>query len=121
MGEWVIDKENEEIWLNSDIYRSRKEAIEAGRKELGDGFYIGKAVRFVPRIDAEYIIERLQMEAYDEVGEVSDGWLDFRYGNAEVEDLQKRLQAAFDEWLESVKQKPGFYAVRETEWIGGDA
>lgn len=120
MTEWVIDEHNDEIWLNTETYSSREEAIAAGRKEYDGDFFIGVVDRFEPRVDANDVIEQLKLEAYDECGEVSENWLGFKFNSTEVEDLQKRLQSAFDEWLEAVGDKPSFYAIRETELIEGD-
>lgn len=121
MDEWVKDERNDEIWLDTETYSSREAAIAAGRKEYDGDFYIGKVGRFEPRVDANNVIEQLRQEAFDECGDVSDNWLDFMFDSAEVENLQKRLQSAFDEWLEIVGDKPAFYAIRETELIGGDS
>lgn len=120
MSGWVTDEHNDDIWRNSEEYCSREEAIKAGRREYDGEFYIGKAVPYIPRIDADNVIEQLQSDAFYTVGEGSEGWLPFKYDSPEVEDLQTRLQSALDAWLEIVGDKPSFYAVREVELIEGD-
>lgn len=120
MAEWVIDEVNGEIWCNTEQYGSREAAIAAGREEYDGDFYIGKALRYEPRVDADAFIERLQDDAYEEVGEVAEGWLDFKYDGPEVADLQKKLQAVFDEWLDAVRARPGFYSIKDVELIEGD-
>lgn len=56
------------------------------------------------------IIEYLQDNAYDEIGEVSDGWLS-GITKEQEEDLESRVIKVVLEWLKDCKEEPTFYKV----------
>ena len=59
---------------------------------------------------AQDIVERLAEDAYDEVGDASDGWLD----SAKREDFDRlngRLTPIIKEWLKEIHEEPSFYKV----------
>lgn len=59
---------------------------------------------------ATFIFERLGEDAYDEVGEVSYGWLD-NVLKEDVEKLNSRLTEVVFKWLKEVNEEPTFYKV----------
>lgn len=81
-----------------------------------DVFYIGKSRGYIPEIDAYRVIEDQQMMAYDECGEVSNGWLD-DVTNEEMKSLQKILSIAFKSWLELNHRFPSFYCIDDIEEV----
>ena len=76
-----------------------------------DTIALGYAIPYeVNHIDGDYIIEYLQENAYDEIGEVSEDWLDY-ITREQREDLENRLLKVILEWLKDCKEEPNFYTV----------
>lgn len=117
-GEWAYS-------FNGEIYEfvfldSKKEAIKTATeeaKERGETiFFVGQVEQFVPEIDvAENMLYGLQDQADEDFGEWSDGYLE-SVSNKEMDDLNKKIEAAFFAWLEKYLQhKPGFFIIRDGE------
>ncbi len=117
-GEWAYS-------FNGELYEfvfldSKKEAIKTATedaKERGETiFFVGQVERFVPEIDvAENMLYGLQNQADEDFGEWSDGYLE-SVSNKEMDDLNKKIEAAFFAWLEKYpKHKPGFFIIRDGE------
>ena len=106
-------KSNDDIWLGG-ICDSVKECIEEARYEGyedSDTFALGYTVPYeVDYIDGDLVIEALQEQAYDELGEVSEDWLD-NITREQREDLNNRLLKVVLEWLKDCKEEPSFYKV----------
>lgn len=70
----------------------------------------------MPEIDvAENMLYGLQNQADEDFGEWSDGYLE-SVSNKEMDDLNKKIEAAFFAWLEKYpKHKPGFFIIRDGE------
>lgn len=87
-----------------------EEALDDGY-EIGDNFAIGLIEDYNPRVYfADLVIEALQEDAYDEVGEVAEDWLDYISPNMKAE-LENRLQKVISEWLELAHETPTFYKI----------
>ena len=101
----------------SDIY-SGKEALAEARQEAelypeGDKpclVYIGRYKPFKPVIEAEWVLEVLQRDAYDVAGDAAEGWLD-NLTPAEVESLGERLTRVFRRWAKQHGYEPDFGEV----------
>ena len=106
-------KSNDDIWRGG-ICDSVKECIEEARYEGyedSDTFALGYALPYeVDYIDGDLVIEALQEQAYDELGEVSESWLD-SITREQREDLNNRLLKVVLEWLKDCKEEPSFYRV----------
>lgn len=104
---------DDEIWYGGpcdSIKECVEEAIAEGY-ELSDTFAIGLIENYSIDIDfADMIIERLQEDAYDVVGEVSDGWLDY-VNRDDITRLDNKLRQAVNDWLKDVKEEPTFYTI----------
>lgn len=59
-------------------------------------------------------LDKVSEDAYEEVGEVAEGWPEFERwkGYKGVDELQEKLDKVFNEWLEETKQVPGFCHVQ---------
>lgn len=124
-----MEKWTNEIDINSDIWRgeiydSREEAIEEGRK---DAIYYGKKtfkigiVEDIPYfgIDVDRIIEDIQNDMYSEYGEVAEGYLD-DVTTEHLLELENQLNEVFYKWQEKYNFKPTFYRVISEEIIEVD-
>ncbi len=72
--------------------------------------YIGRYKPFEPMIDAAWILEVLQRDAYDVAGDAVGGWLD-NLTPAEVESLSERLTRVFRRWARECGEEPTFGEV----------
>jgi hypothetical protein len=104
---------DDEIWHGGPcdpIKECVEEAIAEGY-ELSDTFAIGLIENYSIDIDfADMIIERLQEDAYDVVGEVSDGWLDY-VNRDDITHLDNKLRQVVNDWLKEIKEEPTFYTI----------
>ena len=104
---------NDEIWRGGPC-DSVKECIEEARLEDykdTDTFALGYIEPYQTNyVNGDLIIEHLQQNAYDEVGEVAECWLD-DISREQREDLNDRLKKVVSEWLKDCKQEPTFYKV----------
>lgn len=106
-------KSNDDIW-NGGICHSVRECVEEAQYEGykdTDVFALGYAIPYVvDYVDGDLIIDALQEEAYDELGEVSEGWLD-HITLKQREDLNNRLLSVVLDWLKECEEEPTFYKV----------
>lgn len=106
----------------SDIYTgeyaSIEEALAEARQEAelypeGDKphlVYIGRYKPFKPVIEAAWILEVLQRDAYDVADDAAEGWLD-NLTPAEIESLSERLTRVFRRWAKQHGCEPDFGEV----------
>ena len=108
---------DDELWRGGpcdSIGECVDEAVEEGY-ELTDTFAIGLAEDYKIGVDfAQNIVEQLCEDAWDEVGEASDGWLDSAK-KAELEILNTRITEVVKQWLEEIHEKPSFFKVLPCE------
>lgn len=104
---------DDEIWWggpNGSLKECVEEALEEDF-ELTDTFAIGLIEDYEIDLDfAQDIVERLCEDAWDEVGEASDGWLDSAK-RPELEILNNRVTAVVKQWLKEIHEEPSFYKV----------
>ena len=106
----------------ADVYAGQcasiEEALAEARQEAefypeGDKpciVYIGRYKPFKPVIEAAWVLEVLQRDAYDVAGDAAEGWLD-NLTPAEVESLGKRLTSVFRRWARECGEEPTFGEV----------
>lgn len=137
-GKWTFSFDEETGWDN-DEFDTPGEALEEAREAateyadeegmeadekadfLANGnVFIGQRYDFEPTVDADFVIERIQEEAYEEGGDYVGDYLDTppmkdvearKKWNAQVADLEKRLTAVFHEWARETKNEPRFYMI----------
>lgn len=106
-------RSDDEIWRGGPC-DSVRECIEEAEREgyqETDTLALGYAVPYeVNYVNSDMIIEYLQQDAYDEVGDVSDDWLDYIV-REQREDLEDRVLKVVKEWLKDCREEPTFYKV----------
>lgn len=134
-GLWTYAHVGEELWNNND-YDTQEEAIEAGiewykewyKDEYGEElpdyepivFEVGQLSVHVPYVCADWLIDQLQEDAYENCGESGEGFL-YYITKREVGMLEERLNEALNQWLEDIREEPNFYSIEniKTIHIGG--
>lgn len=103
--------EHEEIWQNScptiedclDEAKWEKEDREIPQNHV----FIGEVEPYIPRIDAEDVIDDLVETAYQDCGECSEAWFN-GLTKEQIMDLGNILNETFFDWLDQNKLLPGF-------------
>jgi hypothetical protein len=113
-GDFVAGTDEE--YFGSDYYLTREDAVkhypEDAGLEPGDGFLVGKAVKWMPKINGDALIEGLGEEAADEVGESSHQWLT-GVTKPQMDDLESDLTHVFVQWMKRHGHMPHFFKVDE--------
>ena len=106
-------RSDEELWYGGPC-DSRRECVEEAQDEdyeLTDTIALGLIERYEVNYDfAQDIVERLCEDAWDEVGEASDCWLDSAK-RPELDKLNARILPIVREWLKEIHEEPSFYKV----------
>jgi hypothetical protein len=111
-----------EIWqFDYDGYESKEEAIRYGRKlAKSDGykrFRVGKQIACsMATIYADTIIENAVEQLYDEVGEVSETYLEGVTDEQEKE-LEDTLNEVFYQWHKKYNLFPNCYTIEDIEYV----
>ena len=107
------DMATDEIWRGGpcdSIEECIKDAIEWGHKE-GNLIAVGLIEPYkVDYVSGDHIIELFQQNAYDEIGEVAEEWLN-SVTMEQRKDLSSRLLKVVKEWLKDCNEEPSFYKV----------
>ena len=110
---WLVS-DNQEYWNGDDEFGSREEAIKHGHKSLdidvNESFWIGKRGEFVPEVDIDSILERVEEDAYEKVGEFADNHTFIKTKN--VPALEAELNLVLQKHLE----EPRFYLIEDAEY-----
>ncbi|MCU9808138.1 hypothetical protein LEQ06_08120 [Paraclostridium sp. AKS46] len=121
-NKWVYNVDGSEIWT-SGFYESKEdcifEAIEEALDKGVPGFSIGIAESVgCLAIDGQDIIERLQEDMHELVGEVSETYLE-EATKDDIEDLGNRLTKVFYDWCKENKIDNGesYYTLGHEEEI----
>ncbi|KGJ49716.1 hypothetical protein KD33_07120 [Clostridium sp. NCR] len=121
-NKWVYNVDGSEIWT-SGFYESKEDCIFEGIEEALDkgvpGFSIGIAESVgCLAIDGQDIIERLQEDMHELVGEVSETYLE-EATKYDIEDLGNRLTKVFYDWCKENKIDNGesYYTLGHEEEI----
>ena len=73
------ENETDDIWHHgrfSSVDECIKDAIRCGKKP-GEKIVVGICEDYVPQLSADDLLDRVSEEAYEEVGEVAEGWPEF--------------------------------------------
>lgn len=106
-------RSDDELWYGGpcDSIRERVEEAQGEDYEMDDTIALGLIERYEVNYDfAQDIIERLCEDAWDEVGEASDGWLDSAK-RPELDKLNEKILPIVREWLKEIHEEPSFYKV----------
>lgn len=113
---WSFNK-NDELW-NQDTFDTVEECIENAKKNevySGETIAVGECIPYVPYIDADDIIERIEEQAYEHAGEASEGWLS--YSNDEKDRLTEQLTEVLEKWIKDTNNEPSFYHIEDIREI----
>lgn len=109
---WSKNK-TDEIWRGgpcNTIKECAEEALAEGYKE-DDKIALGYVEPYeVNSVNSDQIIEYLQIDAYDSIGEVAEDWLNY-ITREQYEDLEDRVLKVVKEWLKDVNEEPTFYRI----------
>ena len=114
--------ENEEYWTK-DVFDSVEDCIEDAKENYdikpGETIVIGEPFYWEPYVDAFNILERLEEDAWDECGEVSEGWDTYNYekDKEKVEQLSEKLTEIVRQWLKNNGTYPNFSIIKNVRVI----
>lgn len=106
-------RSDDELWYGGpcDSIRECVEEAQGEDYEMDDTIAPGLIERYEVNYDfAQDIVERLCEDAWDEVGEASDGWLDSAK-RPELDKLNEKILPIVREWLKEIHEEPSFYKV----------
>ena len=101
-------------------YDSVEEALADAKQEVKSGqedaevVYIGRVYEFEPCVDVDLVIERIQDDAEDEVGERADDYLE-GVRKADKQKLQEMLTETFNQWAAETFHEPYFCILRDAK------
>ncbi|MCI8783268.1 MAG: hypothetical protein HFG84_07615 [Dorea sp.] len=109
------ENQTDDIWNHGkfdSVEACINDAISYGKKP-GEKIVVGICEDYVPHLSADTLLDQVSENAYEEVGEVAEGWPEFvdRKGYRDADKLQEKIDKAFYEWMEETKQVPGFYCI----------
>ena len=115
---WTDNIENE-IWRGGpcdSIKDCIAEAISEGYAD-GDKIAVGLTDRYeVTHVDVDVILERLGMDADDEVGEVAEDWLT-NVTREQNEELEAEILKVVKTWLDKHHHNPTFYKIEPMHYV----
>jgi len=108
---------DDEIWHGGPC-DTIKECVDEALAEgysMEDSFALGITEKYeIGSLFADRIIEDLQQDAYDEVGEIAYDWLE-SVTALQKEELETLIQHVVYMWLSRINEKPTFYKVHPCE------
>ncbi len=130
---WVINIHDEDGWSNANEFKTEQEAIdyvkedfegffleETGLEYKSDVddkvFYVGQKESFIPSVDAVSILDEVAVNAFDEVGDVANGYLR-HVKNSDINSLEERLNNVLMEWMKETNNLPTFWLVKNVEKV----
>ena len=107
--------QTDEVWYNSR-FDTIEECIADAKNtdvEIGSKIAIGICEDYIPHVDCDTLLDRLNEDAYEVCGEVAEDFPYFESGKGykDIELLQEKMDNALNEWLEETNQTPGFYHI----------
>lgn len=115
---WTDNIDNE-IWRGGpcdSIKDCIAEAISEGYED-GDKIAVGLVDKYeVTYVDVDAILERLGMDADDEVGEVAEDWLT-NVTKEQSEELEAEILKVVKAWLDKHRHNPTFYKIEPMHYI----
>jgi hypothetical protein len=116
-GMWAYNFGDSERWNVEECFDTAEEAIEAGNlaaRENGvESFEVGELNIFKPSLDADWAIEHISENAWDECGEHGEDYLN-HLPVEEIDRLSVLLNEALHKWLEETNNHPRFYTISST-------
>ena len=113
-----------ELWYSYDdnikdcIVQAREEVdeykAEEGIEEEIQSVFIGELKEFKPSVCVDRVLDFIVDDAYDEVGELAEGFLDGVSNDVELE-LEEDLNKVLNKWLDKHKLSPCFGAIEDVK------
>lgn len=100
--EWIVFLDKHDIPAEQNTYKTREEAIAAGRKEIeknSANFYVGKVGRPKPGLFADNIIDDLISDAESMYGDMADNFLEY-VSQKHKEELEREVNKVIGEWID---------------------
>jgi len=119
---WLVQIQDYEpdIWNFPEEFSTRKKAIEWGIKEAkSEGsrcFWLGQKEEYKPDFCIDTFLEKIQEDAYEEVGEVADDYLN-DVNQDEKDTLKKSMLQLFSDWTKRFCKTHSFYKVTDTQCV----
>lgn len=121
---WEFD-ESEEYWQNGtfdtieECIRDAKECMKDNYTGKHDVIYVGETIVFQPWVLGTDVIEHLEQQAFDEYGEVAEGWDVWsglrEKGNEQKDaawnELSQQLTDVVNDWIAKYDLTPNFYKI----------
>lgn len=111
MVTWEKDK-GVSIWNNGE-FETESACIEEAKRngfKAGDIIYIGDCVKPDIYVDFSYVLECVEEQMYDEVGEAAEDWnISIIEGIYDV--YEERLKELVSNYLKEIGEEPSFYKV----------
>ena len=113
--------DNDSWQFDYDGYDSKEEAIKYGIKiakiDKETCFRVGKSIPCsMGRIDADNIIENAVEQLYEEVGEVSETYLE-NITDEQEKELEEALNEVFYNWHKKHDLFPTCYTIEDIEYV----
>lgn len=113
-----------DIWRN-DLFDTIEDCILDAKEnylvEPGTEIVIGEVVLWEPYVFAGNILDRLEENAYEEVGEVADDWYTYDYKSEEdrksLDELSDKLTEIVKQWLKDNGTYPTFYKIENVQVV----
>lgn len=118
-GKWVHNSCDWDMWHGTSEFDTRDAAIADGREEYeGRKFYVGRVYNvtfeeFAPDLDT--ILEQTGEAAFEDVGEVCEGWP--IVAKAKREHAERDLRNLFREFATVYGLQPTFWRVDNIETV----
>lgn len=114
MVTWEKDK-SASIWNNGE-FETESACIEEAKGygfKVGDVIYIGDCVKPDICVDFSCVLEYVEEQMYDEVGEAAEDWnISIIEGRKGIYDVyEERLNELVSNYLKEIGEEPSFYKV----------
>lgn len=112
---WEFNKDAES-WSYGD-YDTEEECVKDAKEnynmKAGDKIAIGTICPYEVQADIENMLEQIECDAYEDCGEVAEGWgitSRERFGK-EMDELQEKVTDLVKEYIKKIDEEPSFYRV----------
>lgn len=116
-GKWTFST-NDEFFNYGEYFESKEDAINGGKDYFSDEllFYVGQAeeVGHGVIVDVDSILEHININMCDEVGEVADDYL-MNIDREHAAELENELSNVIINWIERHGYSPTFFKVVNIE------
>ena len=117
-GKWTFSR-SEEHYNEMEYFESKAQAIEEGKEYFeGDKFYVGqvKECGLGVLVDVSSILEHINVNMVDEVGEHAEDYLAYTETEHDKE-LEQEIQDVITKWIERHEYQPTFFKVVNIEAV----